>query len=291
MIINAIRGFCMALADSVPGVSGGTIAFLLGFYDEFINSLNNLFRGDKKERITAIKFVLKLGIGWVIGMILAVSILASFFTEGIYKVSSLFIGFILFAIPVMIKEERKCLKGKYFNLIFLVLGILLIVFVANLKIGIDVSVSNLSIWMYLYIFVSGMFAVSAMVLPGISGSTILLSFGLYIPVITAIKDFLHMDFNGFWLLVALGLGIIAGVFVSLKDIKKLLDKFRSATIYTVVGMMIGSLYAIVLGPTTLKVPVDALSLSTFNWLFFIIGGLVVLVMELVKHNMEKKKLS
>ena len=105
-IINFIRGFCMALADSVPGVSGGTIAFLLGFYDKFINSLNTLIskNGDKKE---AIKFLIKLGIGWVIGMAIASLILSNLFETHIYQVSSLFIGFILFAIPLIIKEEKE----------------------------------------------------------------------------------------------------------------------------------------------------------------------------------------
>lgn len=72
---NAMQGFSMTLADSVPGVSGGTVAFVLGFYDKFINLLNTLIsrKGDKKE---AIKFLVKLGIGWVIGMAIALIIKA-----------------------------------------------------------------------------------------------------------------------------------------------------------------------------------------------------------------------
>ena len=103
LIVNAFRGFCMALADSVPGVSGGTVAFILGFYDKFINSLNDLFSkdGNKKE---AIKFLIKLGIGWIIGMALATIILSKVFESHIYVVSSLFVGFILFAIPLIIKN-------------------------------------------------------------------------------------------------------------------------------------------------------------------------------------------
>ena len=56
-IINFINGFCMAVADSVPGVSGGTVAFILGFYDRFIKALDDLFRGNKKEKITAFKYL------------------------------------------------------------------------------------------------------------------------------------------------------------------------------------------------------------------------------------------
>ena len=73
----------MSLADSVPGVSGGTIAFIMGFYDKFINSLDNLFYGDKEKKKESIRFLIKLGIGWVVGMILASLILASLFEKKI----------------------------------------------------------------------------------------------------------------------------------------------------------------------------------------------------------------
>lgn len=62
-LINGFSGFCMALADSVPGVSGGTIAFILGFYDKFITSLNNIIFGTKKEKKESLFFLIKLGLG------------------------------------------------------------------------------------------------------------------------------------------------------------------------------------------------------------------------------------
>ena len=115
----------MALADSVPGVSGGTIAYLLGYYEEFINSLNSFLtaKGDKSERKNNIKknllsFFLKLGIGWIVGFVAAVLILTSVFESHIYQVSSLFIGFIVFSIPLIVYEEKESLK-KFYNVIFL----------------------------------------------------------------------------------------------------------------------------------------------------------------------------
>ena len=105
-ILTLIHGFCMALADSVPGVSGGTIAFLLGFYDQFVGSLDDLISGTKEKRIAALKYLAKLGIGWIIGFVLAVLILSAVFQSHIYLISSLFMGFILFAIPVVIMEEK-----------------------------------------------------------------------------------------------------------------------------------------------------------------------------------------
>ena len=115
---NAMQGFSMSLADSVLGVSGGTVAFVLWFYDKFINSLNTLIirKGDKKETI---QFLIKLGIGCIIGMAISSLILSNLFETHIYQVSSLFIGFIIFAIPLIIKR-------KYKNLIFTLIGIIIL---------------------------------------------------------------------------------------------------------------------------------------------------------------------
>ena len=94
-LINAFWGFCMALADSVPGVSGGTIAFILGFYDKFINALNDVFYGDFKKKKSALWFLFKLGTGWIVGMALATLVLTSLFETKIYNVSSLFLHILI----------------------------------------------------------------------------------------------------------------------------------------------------------------------------------------------------
>ena len=289
MIIDFIRGFFMALADSVPGVSGGTIAFLMGFFDKFINSLNYLMKGTKEEKIKSIKFLAKIFLGWIVGMGLAVTILANLFDKEIYKMSSLFLGFIIAAIPVMIMEEKESVKGKYKNIIWAIVGAVAVILLSSLKMGSNLDLTHLNIGMLVYIFIAGMLAISAMVLPGISGSTILLSFGLYIPVINGVKDFLHFDFSSFALLFALGLGILFGVATVLRLIKKLLDNHRSAIVYAIIGMMIGSLYAIVIGPTTLKVPQAAMTLKTFSIIFFIIGVVIVLAFQQVKNLPFYKK--
>lgn len=289
MIIDFIRGFFMALADSVPGVSGGTIAFLMGFFDKFINSLNYLMKGTKDEKIKSIKFLAKIFIGWIVGMGLAVTILANLFDKEIYKMSSLFLGFIIAAIPVMIMEEKESVKGKYQNIIWAIIGAAAVILLSSLKMGSNLDLTHLNIGMLVYIFIAGMLAISAMVLPGISGSTILLSFGLYIPVINGVKDFLHFDFSSLTLLFTLGLGILFGVATVLRLIKKLLDNHRSAIVYAIIGMMIGSLYAIVIGPTTLKVPQAAMTLKTFSIIFFIIGVVIVLAFQQVKNLPFYKK--
>ena len=291
-LINAFRGFCMALADSVPGVSGGTIAFILGFYDKFINSLDDLVYGDKEKKKKAIFFLIKLGIGWIIGLAFATLVLTSLFEKQIYKVSSVFMGFIIFSIPLIIKEEKECLKGKYINLIFTLIGILIVSLITYFNPvsggGNIVDVSNLNIGLCIYIFVVAMVAISAMVLPGISGSTLLLIFGLYIPIISAIKEFLHLNFSVVPVLMIFGFGIIAGIVLVIRLIKMALKKYRSQTMYCILGLMIGSLYAIVMGPTTLAVPQAPMSLGTFSIIFFIIGGLIIIGLEKIKNVLESK---
>ncbi len=92
MILTAIHGFCMALADSVPGVSGGTIAFILGFYDRFLDALHSLFGRDAGLRKAAVLYLLKLGLGWAVGMGACVLALSKLFAAHIYFMSSLFLA-------------------------------------------------------------------------------------------------------------------------------------------------------------------------------------------------------
>ncbi len=291
-ILNFINGFCMALADSVPGVSGGTVAFILGFYDKFIGSLDGLFRGKMEEKKSALLFLIKLGIGWACGFIIAALVLGSIFNEQIYNISSLFIGFIIFAIPIVIYEEREALKKNYLNVIFALIGIVFVVAITLLNPasgqGISVHVDNLSIGLIAYVFFAAMIAISAMVLPGISGSTLLLIFGLYVPIMSAVKEFLHMNFSYVPILCVFGLGVITGIVLFVGLIRKALEKFRPQTIYVIIGMMIGSLFSIVMGPTTLEVPQAAMSFNTFNILFFIIGGVIIIGLQAFKIFLNKE---
>lgn len=295
-IVNVIRGFFMALADSVPGVSGGTIAFILGFYDQFINSLNKLVsKSSKEEKMEALQFLFKIGIGWAVGMVASVLFLASIFEEQIYSISSLFIGFIIFSIPLIIKAEKETIKGKYINSVWAVTGVLIVVALtvfnpASGGQGIDVSFGNLTIGLSLYVFVAGMIAISAMVLPGISGSTLLLIFGLYTAIISAIKEVLSLNFSYLPVLLVFGVGVIVGILSTIKLIRHFLETARPQMIYLILGLMIGSLYAVIMGPTTLEVPKAPMSWDTFSILFFIVGGVIIIGLEQFSKFIEKKRM-
>ena len=282
----------MAMADSVPGVSGGSIAFLMGFYEKFIDSLNSLTCRDKKKFKEGIIFLLKLGVGWVIGMGLAVSVLASVFEVQIYKVSSLFLGFIVVAtIQMFMAKELREESRKPADLICILLGIVVVVGVTLLNghISGTSDLSHLTFGTAVYCFVVAMIAISAMVLPGISGSTILLVFGLYIPIITSVKAIMHFDFSALPAIVIFALGALTGIVLFVRLIKKALEKFPVQTRFAIIGMMIGSFYAIVKGPTTLKVPKPAMTFGTFSPVFFIIGALLVIALEFYRRSVEKKQ--
>ena len=290
-IITFIHGFCMALADSVPGVSGGTVAFLLGFYDRFVDSLDDLISGTKEKRIAALRYLIKLGIGWGIGFLSAVLVLANVFESHIYLISSLFMGFIIFAIPVVIMEEKQCLKEQISRIFFVLIGIAVVSVITYLTSsgeGANISLTHPNVGTFLYVFVCGAIAICAMVLPGISGSTLLLIFGIYVPIITAIKDFLHLNFSAFPTVFVFGLGVLTGIVAIIKIIRNALDKHRAATVYLIIGLMIGSLYAIVMGPTTLDDPQPHLTIHTFSILFFLIGGVVIIGMQAMKKLSEQK---
>ncbi|WP_370832950.1 DUF368 domain-containing protein [Acidaminococcus sp.] len=291
LFLNMVRGFCMALADSVPGVSGGTIAFVLGFYDEFISSLYVLTHGSRELKREGIRFLAKLGMGWFIGMGSSVLVIASLFTSRIYELSSLFLGFSIFSLPLIIKEEKECLR-RTSRIIYMILGIVLVLVIAAVNPtggqGTNVEIAHLTPFLGGYIFVCAAIAICAMVLPGISGSTMLLIFGLYVPIISAIKEFLHMNLSYFPVLCIFGCGVLAGIVGIIKLVKNALDNHRAAMVYFILGLMVGSLYAIAQGPTTLKVPQPAMTWETFHIFWFLMGGVFLAALNGLKAFTEKK---
>ena len=344
-IYNLIRGMFMAFADSVPGVSGGTIAFVMGFYSQFIGSINALTSGStKEEKKSAIIFLAKIGVGWAIGMVISILLISSILDDHIYKISSLFLGFIVFSIPLIYKEEKSLIKSNIRHFPFLIIGALVVGLItyfnpvsnnametlSNQTItteNVDSSttitsednlssqepiVDDFSFSMGIYVFFAGMIAISAMILPGISGSTLLLIFGLYTTIIGTLKNFIKyfvsllkygigmlsgneadyilpiFDTNGFILLVVFGFGVLTGIVSVVRIISRLLETHRSQMIYFIFGLMIGSLYAVIMGPTTLDIPQLPMTLSTFSILFFILGAAVIFGLEQLKLLMQSK---
>lgn len=292
MIRTMINGFCMALADSVPGVSGGTIALILGFYDKFIGSINQVFYGKKEEKKEGLIYLIKLLLGWAVGMILAVLVLTKFFETNIYAVSSLFLGFIFPSIFIIAKEEYACIQKKWQYTPFVILGIAIVAALTymNSKVQVvDVDLTHFSVPTALYLFLAGAVAITAMFLPGISGSTVLLIFGVYLPVISGVKELLHLHFGVLPMIIVFGVGVICGALVSVKGIQKSLEKYRGQMVMLILGMLIGSLYAIVSGPVTVDKANAILNKDNFSIVFFLIGLALIVLLQVVKTKLEEKQ--
>lgn len=288
LVYQFIRGFFMAIADSIPGVSGGTIAFIMGFYDQLIQSLNDLIHGPNNKRLESLMFLIKIGIGWFVGIILSILFIASVFEVHIYSISSLFIGLILGAIPLIFLQEKVNFQIKLSHMIFTLIGMAIVILITyyNPFNSADASYSVTTFGQYFYISLAGMVAISAMILPGISGSTILLIMGVYHFIILNIDQFIRFNFSGFFVLVAFGIGILLGLAITIRFVNYAFKHHRSMTLYTIIGLMIGSIYAIIMGPKTVSVSNDVLNSSNFSIFFFLLGGAIIFGLEHLRRHFE-----
>lgn len=288
LVTNMMQGLSMALADSVPGVSGGTIAFILGFYEKFIGALHGIIGKDPQVRKESAIYLIKFAAGWAIGMGACVLILTRMFDSHIYFLSSLFLGFSVAAIPFILYEERDTMKNRYGCLTFTVLGIAAVAALTWVRstgvIPAFVDLQNASLLQYGYLFLAGAIAVSAMLLPGISGSTFLLILGVYVPVISGVKEVLHLHLQYLPGIFALALGVLCGIVFAAKAIQKAFRSFRPQMMYLVIGLVAGSLYAIAMGPTTLDVPKPPMDITSFNVFAFAVGIVVLAGLELIRNR-------
>ena len=248
-------------------------------------------RGTRAQRRDACVYLAKLGVGWAIGMGSCVVLLSGLFEQNIYFMSSLFLGLTVCSIPFVAAAERQALKN-FRCAWFLLLGAGVVVGLTLLRaqaggLG-SMNYAQLQPLQYAYLFASGAVAITAMVLPGISGSSILLIAGVYLPTIQAVHGLMGLQLAVLPGLCALGFGMLAGVALSINAIRAALQKYRSQMVWLILGLMLGSLYAIANGPASLATPRPALSLATFQPVAFVLGAAVLLALEGVKAAMERK---
>lgn len=249
-ISNLPRGFAMGVSDLIPGVSGGTIALLLGIYDDFIASVSGIFSKNFKR---SMMFLLPI----IIGMGLAIGILSSLinYLLAYHQVPTMFFftGLIIGVIPFLLRISHY---NKTFNAshwIIVVLFTLLLAAMAFLK-G-DTSHAapthiDLSAPMLIKYFVAGILASSAMLLPGISGSFILLLLGVYSTVTFAISEVVRFNFQALPVIMLVGFGVLVGFIVASKLIKYLLTHYTYFTYAAILGLVIGSLFSVFPGLPT-----------------------------------------
>lgn len=285
----SLNGFCMAMADSVPGVSGGTVAFIMGFYERLLSALQNIASKDRRQRQTAAVYLAKLIVGWAVGMGLAVIGLSHILNTQIYFLSSVFLGLTAGAIPLMIRDEKPMVKRGLKSWPVFFVGLLAVAGMVVLR-GrgtiVTLNFASLSLLQYGYLAITGVAAIAAMLLPGMSGSTLLLIFGVYAPAVTAASSLLTGNLAVLPGVLVLGAGIIIGILFASRLIKRAMVAARPQMMMLILGLLVGSLYAIVMGPTTLSVPQAPMSLSHFHVVGFLFGIVILAGLEWVKHLQE-----
>lgn len=273
MILTFLKGLLMGFCDIIPGVSGGTIAFITGIYERLMNAvakidkqfLKYIFKGEIKKaykRIDAsflIVLFLGIGIAIVLGSRLMSYLLENYFAYTI----SLFIGLILASAKVMAKEVNAHKKYALYSIIGLIIGVL---FAYIIPLNITPNP--------FYIFVGGIFGIAAMFLPGISGAFILLIMGLYKHMIYAIKIFDIVT------IIVFLLGAVLGALTISRIINYLFKHHRNATFYFLIGLVIGATWV----PIQQVLHVD---LSTIQILIsmvcLVIGFIVVELISRLKN--------
>lgn len=232
---NLYRGFLMGISDLVPGVSGGTIAFILGIYDQLLISISGFFSKDWKKHIG---FLLPLGIGMGATIILFSKVISYLLKHYHEPTQYFFLGLIIGVIPFVSKQAGLRKNFKLHHIILMILVAAALASAAFIKPVEPVLITQLTMKSAVILFFSGWAGSMAMLLPGVSGSFVLLLIGVYSTVISAISEF-NMP-----VLLVTGCGIVVGFIVSSKLIRFLLGQFRTGMFTVIMGLIIGSIFVI-----------------------------------------------
>ena len=233
---NIYRGILMGISDLIPGVSGGTIAFILGIYDRLLESISGFFSRQWKKQLG---FLVPLGMGIVITLLLFSRFIEYLLSNHYEATQFFFMGLILGVLPYIMKqaEVKKNFTARHL-IILLVIGAAL-ASMAFIQTNDNVApITELSVPTFFLLFFSGWLASMAMLLPGISGSFILLLIGVYSTAINALST-LNLP-----IVMAIGAGVMVGFIISSKAITYLLDHFTYVTYAAIIGLILGSLFVV-----------------------------------------------
>lgn len=250
MIKNVLKGMVVGVANIIPGVSGGTMMVSMGIYDKLIHCLTHLF----KEFKESMKFLIPIFVGVGIALVGLSFIIQPAFEHFPLQTSCLFIGLIVGGLPAAWKK----VKGKGIKVSYIVPFLVFFVLVVGLaligeKEG-NAADLTFGLWSCIKLFVVGIIASATMVIPGVSGSMMLLLLGYYNPIVSAIKNFVtalaSFDMQGILqgcgVLVPAGVGIVVGIFAIAKLIEVVFEKFPMQAYWAIIGLIVASPFAVLL---------------------------------------------
>lgn len=250
MIKSVLKGIVIGIANIVPGVSGGTMMVSMGIYDKLIHCITHLFSEFKKS----VKFLFPIAVGMVIAIVGSSFALKELFARIPIQTNLLFVGLILGGLPAI----GKNVKGKRIRIGHIIAALVFFALVAGMaamgetegaSADLSFSVGNM-----LVLFVVGVITSATMVIPGVSGSMVLMLMGFYKPVLLTITNFItalvHLDMNGILagcgILIPFGIGVVAGIFAIAKVVEIVFDKYPLYAYWAIIGLIVASPVAIVL---------------------------------------------
>lgn len=253
-IMDMIKGIFIGIANIIPGVSGGTMAVSLGIFDKLIASVSNLFKDWKKSLWTLLPIFLGCGIG-IVGFTYAIEYLLSRHT---FITCMAFVGLILGGVPVLVHSLRKELHRSETSIGFSGAAAFLVLFSMAVFLSLQKSDTEilktftLTPATLISLFLVGVTASATMVVPGVSGSLVMMVLGYYYGIIETIKSFLDAVkafdmagiLHGLGLLVPFGIGVLLGIFLIAKLITFLFETYGIQTYCAILGLIAASPIAI-----------------------------------------------
>lgn len=245
-LLIMLKGFIIGSSMSVPGVSGGTMAILLGIYDKLISSISNFLKDIKGN----ILFLMKFCIGSFVGIGSLAFVIKWLLEEFPLPVSFFFLGAVIGGIPALYKKTKES-SLRISSVIYFLIGLILVISIGFLPVGnFDVS-SGSGATHFLMLLVTGIIIALALVLPGISTSHMLLVLGMYDTMLIAITKF-DVVYIGI-----LGISTVIGIFLITKPIEWTLNKFPHQTYCMIIGFVLGSTSEIFRDKIIPAIPADA----------------------------------
>ena len=255
-LFDIIKGMLIGVANIIPGVSGGTMMVSMGVYERIIGVINNLFKDIKKSILT----LLPLGIGMVLGIAVFSFVIPWCLEVYPFPTSFCFIGLILGGVPAIIKPAKESLQseGKSISaphiIAFLCFFALAVGMAALNETQTNFASFDLNIGLIIALFLVGVISAATMVVPGVSGSLVLMILGFYAGIMSSISGFISAVFAFDWtqifyyvgILAPFGIGFIVGVFAVAKLIEFLFNRFPSITYCGIIGLIVASPIAIVI---------------------------------------------
>lgn len=276
-IFNILKGAVIGVANIIPGVSGGTMMVTMGIYDKLLHAITHLFKEFKKSVITLLPIVIGMGVG-IVGL---AKIIELMFEKVPVQTNLLFIGLIIGGLPMMAKK----VKGSGFKIsyvlgfvAFFALVVVLALFDGTVGAAADMSFSFVNC---IVLILVGIIAAATMVIPGVSGSMMLMLLGFYEPIIGTINGLVESltagDINGMvsgaLVLIPFGIGVVVGIFIVAGLIEFLLKKCPFMVFWCIIGLIVASPFAIIYLNLDAFMTINVVSIIT-GIIAFVVGCVI-----------------